>query len=204
MSQSKIALPIIVLLSVIIALASLRFIPLDLELSFPPMQHQFENARLGFLLHISASPIALAIGAYQLLPNMRKRHLTLHRWLGRLYAIVIIVGGVSGFYIAFNIESTIGAIGFALLAVIWVFVTAQAVLKARAKQFADHRIWMIRSFALTFAAVTLRLQLATFQFGFEMPYEQVYPFLAWSCWIPNIIFAQWWISKYPRPIKAST
>ncbi|MEE9375018.1 MAG: DUF2306 domain-containing protein [Rhizobiaceae bacterium] len=167
------------------------------------MQHQFDNAKMGFILHISASPIALAIGAYQLLPNMRKRHLTLHRWLGRFYAIMILIGGVSGLYIAFAIENTFGTIGFAVLAVIWLFVTAQAVIKARAKQITDHRIWMIRSFALTFAAVTLRLQLAIFQFGFDMPYEQVYPFLAWSCWVPNIIFAQWWVSKYPRPIKAS-
>ena len=204
MSQSKIALPIVVLLSVIIGLLTFRFIPLGLDLAFPPMGHHIANARTAFLLHIVGSSVALILGAYQFLPNMRKRHLTIHRWTGRTYALAILIGGVSGFIIAFNIESTIGAVGFALLAVIWIFVTAQAVLKARAKQFADHRVWMIRSFALSFAAVTLRLQLAIFQFGFDMPYEQVYPFLAWSCWVPNIIFAQWWISKYPRPIKAST
>jgi len=53
---------------------------------------------------------------------------------------------------------------------------------------------MVRSFALTFAAVTLRLLLVGFMIaGFEYGPATVY--IAWLCWIPNLIFAQWWISR---------
>ncbi len=198
MAQNKLFLWTIFISSFAVALVSLRFIPLQLELAFPSMVHQIANAKNLFLLHIAASPIALALGAYQFFPNMRKRHLTAHRWVGRLYVLTVVIGGISGFLIAFEIEGLIGTAGFAALALLWIFTTVQAVIKARAKQIADHRIWMIRSFALTFAAVTLRLQLAIFTL-FDMPYEQVYMFLAWSCWVPNLLFAMWWVSKNPRP-----
>ncbi len=190
------------ILSALIALATLRVFPLGLDMAFPSMPHQIKNMPTGFLLHIGAASFALLFGGYQILPGMRKRHLKLHRWIGRLYALTVLIGGASGLFIAFNIDGAVGIIGFALLAVLWLFTTAKAILYARAKNIAVHRIWMIRSFALTFAAVTLRLQLALFMFGLHMPYEQVYPILAWSCWVPNILFAQWWVSKYPRPVKA--
>ena len=197
--MTKIAIPIVFLLSIIIAVATFRFIPLGLELAYPDMMHQIINARSFFLAHIIASSIALALGAYQLFPNMRRRFLSLHRWTGRVYVLSVMIGGISGLIIALQQEAIIGSIGFALLAVIWLTTTIRAVLFARAKMIAKHRIWMITSFALTFAAVTLRLQLAFLFFGLDMPYSQIYPFLAWSCWVPNLLFAVWWVKKYPLP-----
>jgi uncharacterized membrane protein len=202
MRAGKIFISIVFILSALIALATLRIFPLGIDMAFPSMAHQIKNMPTRFLLHIGAASFALLLGGYQILPGMRKRHLKIHRLTGRLYALTVLIGAVSGLYIAFNIDGAIGTIGFALLAILWMFTTAKAVLYARAKNTTAHRIWMIRSFALTFAAVTLRLQLAAFMFGFHMPYEQVYPILAWSCWVPNILFAQWWVSKYPRPVKA--
>ena len=54
------------------------------------------------------------------------------------------------------------------------------------RDFAAHRRWMIRSFALTFGAVTLRLQILAF-LPFGLMYNDVAPFLAYSAWIPNLL-----------------
>lgn len=193
--MTKASTSLLVILSLLTALSTARVFPLGLDLAFPSMVHQILNAKSMFLLHISAASIALAIGAIQIIPAVRKRFLNLHRWLGRLYALAVLLASFSGFLIAFEIDGIIGTTGFSLLAVIWLIVTGQAVRLARAHQVQAHRRWMICSFALTFAAVTLRLQLAIFMFGLAMPYEQVYPFLAWSCWVPNVVFALWYVGR---------
>ena len=193
--MTKASTSLLVILSLLTALSTARLFPLGLDLAFPSMGHQILDARLMFLLHISAASAALACGALQIIPAVRKRYLNVHRWVGRLYALTVLLASFSGFLIAFQIEGIIGTTGFALLAVIWLIVTGHAVRLARTHQIQAHRRWMICSFALTFAAVSLRLQLAIFMFGLAMSYEQVYPFLAWSCWVPNLVFALWYIGR---------
>jgi hypothetical protein len=51
---------------------------------------------------------------------------------------------------------------------------------------------MIRSFALTFAAVTLRLYLPASQIA-GMPFPAAYSAIAWLCWVPNLLVAEWFI-----------
>ena len=82
---------------------------------------------------------------------------------------------------------------FGLLAVLWLAVTGQAVWLAMQRRIAEHRIWMIRSAALTFAAVTLRLYLPVLvvTMGFDAGYVAV----AWLCWVPNVIVAEWIIRR---------
>ena len=78
--------------------------------------------------------------------------------MGRIYIAACLVGGIAGLSIA--LYSTAGPIagwGFFLLAVLWLITTTMAWSCALRRDFVAHERWMIRSFALTFAAVTLRL-----------------------------------------------
>lgn len=52
---------------------------------------------------------------------------------------------------------------------------------------------MIRSYALTLAAVTLRLQLPASAM-LDIPFETAYPAIAFLCWVPNLILAEIWIA----------
>ena len=52
---------------------------------------------------------------------------------------------------------------------------------------------MTRNFALTFAAVTLRLQMPLLAMGFGE--EMGYRIVAWSCWIPNLLVAEWLVRR---------
>ncbi len=45
----------------------------------------------------------------------------------------------------------------------WLYTGAQAYLSIRRRDVVAHRRWMIRNYALTFAAVTLRLELGLLQ-----------------------------------------
>jgi len=202
---SRFTMPLLVLSSVVVALVSFRFLVLGLELSFVSMIDHIRDRRLIFLAHVTAAPLALAFGVFQFFPGLRARRPALHRWTGRLYVAMVVVGGVSGFLLAFNTSGgVISNWGFGVLSVLWLAITFQALRFAMTGRFIEHRRWMIRSFALTFAAVTLRLQLG-FAIGvLQIDYATASMILAWSCWIPNLLFAEWWIARNPGLPKQVT
>jgi uncharacterized membrane protein len=151
-------------------------------------------ARPWLMLHAALAGTALMIGPFQFLPAIRRRR-ALHRWLGRTYLVSCLVSGLAGLTLAFG--ATAGPIagwGFGTLAVVWLFTTTQAYRMARAGRFDAHRQWMIRSFALTFAAVTLRLYLP-FPPMMGFSFIEGYRAIAWLAWVPNLIAAELYIRR---------
>jgi hypothetical protein len=60
---------------------------------------------------------------------------------------------------------------------------------------------MIRSFALTFAAVTLRLYLIPPAIA-GVDFVTAYQWIAWLCWVPNLAIAEAWIASRRRANSA--
>ena len=74
-----------------------------------------------------------------------------------------------------------------------------AVTRARQRNIVAHREWVIRSYALTLAAFTLRVYLPVhgILLGTEvidLPFIQMYRAVGWLCWVPNLIVAEWYIN----------
>jgi hypothetical protein len=153
----------------------------------------------GLQVHIAASGIAMILGAFQFLKVLRQKAPAIHHWMGRLYVTACVVGGLAGGTIA--LSSTAGPVagwGFFLLAILWVPFTLLALAAAMRRDFISHERWMIRSFALTFAAVTLRLYLPMV-FIFDLEFVPAYTVIAWIAWVPNLIVAEIWIAmRRPR------
>lgn len=151
-------------------------------------------ARPWLVLHVAGAGTALMVGCFQFLPAVRRRR-ALHRGLGRTYATACIAGGAAGFVLALGTTAgPVAAWGFGLLAPVWIYTTAQGWLTARARRFDEHRRWMIRSFALTFAAVTLRLYLPLGMMS-GLTFEQIYVATAWISWIPNLLLGELYIRR---------
>jgi hypothetical protein len=89
-------------------------------------------------------------------------------------------------------------IAFCFLAILWSYTTLQALLKIRKSDFNAHRNFMIRSFALTLSAVTLRLWKAIFVYLFHPHPMDVYRLVAWLGWVLNIIIAELIILKLTK------
>ena len=190
-SIQKTGVYLIWFLSLGVALVSYRFLALGLGAAFPVMANHIASLSLAFLLHVSASPIALALGLFQFLPKLRAKRPALHRWSGRAYGLAILIGGLSGLVISYgSLDRPIAGIGFGLLAVVWLAVTGNAIRLAMAGRIVEHRRWMIRSFALTLAAVTLRLLLPIFMGAGAMEYAEASNYVAWLCWVPNLIITE--------------
>lgn len=158
---------------------------------------------IGFYLHIIPGGIALLAGWPQFSRKLRSTNMPLHLLLGKIYMSSVGISGVAGLCISFQVTGGIIAkIGFALLAVAWLFTSFVAWRKVRQGQIEDHRLWAIRSYALCFSAVTLRTWLPIF-FVAGIPFLTGYMINAWLCWVPNLLFVEYLIFRRKRqPISA--
>src|SRR5688572_19329317 len=142
---------------------------------------------LSALTHFAGGAVAIASGALQVNSRFRNRFIGAHRWIGRLYVVAVVLGGVSGFVLAVHSSGgSVVQVGFALLAVCWVGCTLNAYRYIRQGNVRAHRSWMIRSYALTLAAVTLRVYLPSSQIA-GLPMAAAYAAIAWLCWVPNLL-----------------
>lgn len=158
----------------------------------------FQNYLWHFLFytHIALGGIALLTGWSQFSLKLRQNRMNLHRNLGKIYVISVLLSGIAGLYIAlFATGGIVSILGFASLAVLWLFTTFNAYTSIQKKKIVFHQQWMIRSYALTFAAVTLRIWLPLFTEGLGMGFIEAYVIIAWLCWVPNLLLAEWWIRR---------
>ena len=171
------------------------FMPLG-SMVHPDMRVTFATHSTGVYLHIFASMLALVLGPFQFSPRLRATRIQFHRWLGRIYlGVGVLLGGLAGLYMAVYAYGGIAAkLGFACLAIAWLFTGLRAYLAIRAGKVALHRQWMVRNFALTFAAVTLRLYLPLSMVT-GIPFQLAYPIIAWMCWVPNLVIAEWLFNR---------
>ncbi len=167
------------------------FMPLG-SLVHPDMQAVFVAHSAGIYTHAFASIVALVLGPFQFSSGIRQRHPVAHRWCGRLYlGVGVLVGGLAGLYMSqYTFGGPVARFGFAALAAFWLFTGVRAYLAIHRGAIDEHRKWMVRNFSLTLAAVTLRIYLpVSVASGIE--FALVYPIIAWLCWAPNIVFAEW-------------
>jgi hypothetical protein len=165
----------------------------------PPVVEDNGMGMRMLMVHAGASGVALLIGPLQFLEPIRRRARLVHRWIGRTYIGACMIGGVSGGLLApFTAAGPIAASGFLTLALLWLWVNAFGWRAAAVKRnYDEHKNWMVRSFALTFAAVTLRLYLIPPAIA-GVDFVASYQWIAWLCWVPNIAIAEWWIASRPR------
>jgi uncharacterized membrane protein len=157
------------------------------------MKANFLAHSVGIYAHAFASIAALVLGPFQISAGFRQKHKILHRWFGRIYlAVGVLVGGLAGLYMAQHaFGGSVARIGFAVLSTLWLYTGLRAYLAIRQGAIDEHRKWMVRNVSLTFAAVTLRFYLPVSMVA-GVEFGVAYPIIAWLCWVPNLIFAEWW------------
>ena len=197
-------LSLMALSSVAVALVSYRYLIPGAPGAGPNvLANHFTH--LGVLtVHAGFAATALLLGPFQFIAALRRRRPKLHRTMGTIYVIACLCGGFAGLFLAAGTTAGPVAIGgFGLLAGAWFFATAQAWRYARAWNFAAHRRWMIRSFAMTFAAVTLRIYIPI-SMMLHLPFAEAYPAIAWLAWVPNLIVAELYLSAtQPKTSRAA-
>lgn len=176
------------LIAILVALLSYRYV-----LNLPPVPDVIASNRyrsFWLVLHAGFASTALLVGVVQFSNTLRQRKPAMHRWTGRIYVLSCLVGAVSGLVLAIGTSAgPTAGVGFGSLAVLWVVTNVLGWQRAVARQFAAHRRWMIRSWALTLAAVTLRVYIPLFEVA-GLPEMPAYRAISFLCWAPNLLIAE--------------
>ncbi|WP_375325270.1 DUF2306 domain-containing protein [Flagellimonas sp. GZD32] len=197
--RNKVAWVAFVLLAIGIGLYPLSYLlaseDFGLLLSKPDELLSNQIWQSAFYGHISFGGIALLTGWSQFIKKLRAKRLNLHRNLGKVYVVSALISGLCGIYLGFFATGGIvPSIGFICLGVIWLFTTLRAYVAVKKKDLSLHQGMMVYSYAACFAAVTLRIWLPLLSIVFG-EFLIAYKIVAWLCWVPNIIFAYFWVRK---------
>jgi uncharacterized membrane protein len=167
---------------------------------FPAQIDNFVTRRPALAFHALGGAIALLAGPLQFLPGFRSKHWTFHRRQGWIYCSGVLLGWLATLALAPHSQTGwIASAGFLTLSTAWIISTALAVRFILKGNQVEHRRWMIRSYALTAAAITLRIYLPLI-FVFKVPFEVGYPAIAWLCWVPNLLAAELYLQLRADPL----
>jgi uncharacterized membrane protein len=148
--------------------------------------------RLGFYVHITTSLVVLVAGLLQFLPFIISRGALLHRNLGKTYVVgILALAGPSGLILAYFANGGLVAqVGFTLQCVVWWLCTWRAYRAARERQWPAHVDWMLRSYAVTLAALALRGESFLMYYLFETKPIETYLTVTWLSWVGNLILME--------------
>ncbi|MFS4481410.1 DUF2306 domain-containing protein [Hyunsoonleella sp. 2307UL5-6] len=150
---------------------------------------------IGFYSHVLLGGLALLVGWIQFSKKLRLKNIKLHRIIGKIYVISVLISGLGSIYIAFFATGgLISVVGFLCLGLIWIYTTLLAYTSIRKGNLNQHQKFMILSYAACFAAVTLRIWLPMLTILLQ-DFISAYRIVAWLCWVPNILVGTFIIRK---------
>lgn len=182
----------VVTLAVLLAANALSYINFDPQYGFLKLK---QNAiATGWYLpfyysHVLAGGLILVIGLFQLHPVSLRKFRKLHRLSGYVYVMGILFFAAPGGLVMslFIGRGPLVLSSFIVQDVLWFYFTAQAFERIRKRDIDAHRRFMYRSFALTFAAITLRVYIFFVSWSYDLSQPVAYATLAWLSWVPNLL-----------------
>ncbi len=166
--------------------------------------------RPAFYLHMFSGPVVLFNGLILLSESVRRRHGGLHRLLGHVQVVVLLL-----FMLPSSVVMSWHAFGgwpaglsFLLLSAATASCAIAGVTYARRRRYHQHRRWMLRCYVLICSAVVLRLiSGAAGLVGVPSP-EGAYVVAAWCSWLLPLavceIVERWPAYRQPRPVYPKT
>ncbi|MGH3712993.1 MAG: DUF2306 domain-containing protein [Micromonosporaceae bacterium] len=206
--------PLMLVVGVFVLLAVPPYLTGDPSQSRVPTHPEYAWYYPVLVGHIVLGSVVLVTACFQLWPWFRQRYPVAHRWMGRAYVAAAVPAGVGGLLIA-PLSSTGVTSQWAntMMAVLWLPITVAGYRMARQRRFAEHRRWMIRSFALAFSIVTNRLW-GVLLLALVAPHVLTQPeqqgsivetgdqlaltaigIANWMSWIVNLLIAEWWLER---------
>jgi uncharacterized membrane protein YozB (DUF420 family) len=187
------------------SIITLKYIPFSTTNAFLQIK-QTEVTHISyylffFYLHVYTAIIALLAGFTQFNQILLKNYPEIHKKIGKIYVFtVLLFASPSGLFIGFYANGGMySQISFVTLASLWFYFTLKGFLCIKNKNIQAHKVFMLRSFALTFSAITLRLWKVILVYLFHPSPMDVYQIIAWLGWLPNLLIIEYYIYKKNKP-----
>lgn len=147
-------------------------------------------------IHITLAIIALITGPLGVMKAIRVKSIHVHRWNGRVYVLSILFNFIPGVYVSlFATGGWLSTIGFLILNTLWFATTILGYLYIKRRNMILHSYWMMRSFFLSFANMTIYILVAITHNLMNFSYGHSYTVAVWLCWMINLLLAEFIIRK---------
>ena len=182
--------------SYLLILLSLPYIHFERNVDFlktKQLIYHLKYWRVSFYIHVFTSPVVIISGLFQFNRWILKNHARIHRISGYVYILtVIFITGPAAFIMSLWANGgRIAQLSFVLLSILWVLFTYLAYHHVKKGSIDRHAKWMLRSYALTLSAVTLRFYAYLFDvINLDLGPKETYILLAYIAWIPNLLIAE--------------
>ena len=152
-------------------------------------RHLMASIAWAGYLHISCGALALVMGGFQLSARLRRKRLSLHRRMGWAYVLMVVLSSVGAMVsLPYSITPWPARSAFAVLGIAWPVVTLRGVPWDGAFDPKWHGKFMIYSYAMTCAAISLRVILLVLMIS-GASFAIAYPIAAWGGFLGNLCMA---------------
>lgn len=158
----------------------------------PEALGKYFSLRWVLIAHITAGGGALILGPFQFFERFRTNYWRLHRVIGILYLLAILISGICAVILASTTAYKVNwAYAFSLQVWVSVWISASFIAWRTAikKKFRQHKEWMTRSYIVTLAFVISGLAIKipiVRQLG---SFADISPSLFWFAWaVPLYVY----------------
>jgi uncharacterized membrane protein len=195
--RTWLAMLILAFFTILMVKITIPYLSLERDIAFLKIKQwmiQNDIWRFSFFTHVFSSVFLLIAGFTQFYKPLKDK---IHRAIGKIYIIIIVfISGPAGLVMSwFANGGLLSQTAFLLLSILWIFFTVKAYVAIRNKDFVAHGNFMIRSYALTLSALTLRSWKYLLVFFFHPHPMDAYMMVAWLGWVPNLLIAELLIRK---------
>jgi Predicted membrane protein (DUF2306) len=147
---------------------------------------------VAFYVHITSSVLAIGGGVFQFFPAILRGYPKIHILIGKLYiASILLLAAPSGLIIAaFANGGFPSKVGFTLQCFVWWATTYAAWQAIMRKNWEEHVVWMLRSYAVTLAAMSLRTESYALVYLFGTKPMETYLTVTWLSWVGNLFLVE--------------
>jgi uncharacterized membrane protein len=156
-------------------------------------------------VHILPGGLFLSLGLLQFAPGIRRKHLQIHRWMGRMLVICGLIIGVSALVMSFkmNIGGPNETAATTLFAIIFLICLVKAYRHIRRKEVARHREWMIRAYGAGLGVATTRPIVGAFFAARRLSPHEFFGIAFWLGFTITFLAAEAWV-EYTRMRESET
>ncbi len=186
-----------------------QYVPINFDVAFLNLKQEeiiYPHYQIAFFSHVYSSIFVLIIGAFQFSKTIRNHFSNLHKNLGKFYILLVLaIASPSGLVMAYHANGGVfSKISFSIQAVLWFYFTWKAYQFAKNKDWEKHQNFMLRSFALTLSAISLRLLKWGIVSTLAPPPMDTYKVVSWLGWMLNLAIVEiyiWKKNEYSTPNK---
>ncbi|MGB3608094.1 MAG: DUF2306 domain-containing protein [Psychroserpens sp.] len=171
-----------------------RALPYFFNFNIEQYQDYYWPNKWWLVGHLLGDALALIIGPFQFSSKFRNRFLKMHRYLGKVYIIAIIIASLSAIYMSFYVAPQVNvswSISLFVMAVFWLAGVLMAYRAVMLRKITQHQQWMLRSYIITLGFVLFRILNESSMVRELMPtFEERGAACIWFSWAVPLFIAE--------------